>query len=331
MSVQGRNGRVLLNFCLVCGIWGSTFLAVKYAIDGIPPFVVTAGRYLTASVVLFGISRWKRESRLGARNLGVAAISGFLLSLANALVCYSETALPSGLVAVVIGSLPAWIILLDWQLFRGKAPRWGQVGGICLSLVGVAALTGGQSHHFDSRNLLIWVALISSIGIWAVGTLIQRSASLRGSLFQFSAVQSATGGMLIGITAAADQNLNLDWGQIPLLALLAVVYLALAGTVVASTSYVWLSQNADPRLVSTYALITPVVAVWLGWLLAGEEVTFSTLGNSVIVLAGVALIVLSGKFPSKLRQIGSSAAQVTTQRSAVIETVRPLAEVVSGS
>ena len=331
MSAQGRNGRVLLNFCLVCGIWGSTFLAVKYAIDGIPPFVVTAGRYLTASVVLFGISRWKRESRLGARNLGVAAISGFLLSLANALVCYSETALPSGLVAVVIGSLPAWIILLDWQLFRGKAPLWGQVGGICLSLVGVAALTGGQSHHFDSRNLLIWVALISSIGIWAMGTLIQRSASLGGSIFQFSAVQSMTGGLLIGMTAAGSQGLSFDWGQIPLLAIFAVIYLALAGTVVASTSYVWLSQNADPRLISTYALITPVVAVWLGWLLAGEEVTISTLGNSLIVLAGVALILLSGRFSCKFRRVVKTAPQVSPHRPTVVETVRPLAEVVSGS
>ncbi len=296
MSGRVQNWKVIRNFCCVCGIWGSTFLAVKYAIDGIPPFVVTSLRYLSASVVLCVIS-WKRsEKRLDADSVRLAMLSGFMLSLANALVCYSETSLPSGLVAVVIGSLPAWIILMDWRLFGGKPPAWIQVAGIALSLLGVGALTGSQSHHFDRSNLLVWIAVFASIAVWAMGTLIQRKATAaRGSIFLFSSVQTATGGLLIGATTAWDGSLFFNWQQIPLSAVLAMAYLALAGTVVAATSYVWLTQNADPRLVSTYALITPVVAVWLGWLFAGEVITVSTLVNSLIVITGVALIALSGK------------------------------------
>lgn len=291
----GRNSKIAINFCCICIIWGSTFLAVKYAIESIPPFVVTALRYVMASIALGLISRLRNENWLTAANLKLAAISGFLLSLGNALVCYSVTSLPTGLVAVVIGSLPAWIILFDWQLFRGKPPQWGQVAGIVLSLIGVGALTGSHSEHLDMRNLLVWLALFSSIGVWAIGTLIQRQASVRNSIFLFSSVQSLVGGLMIGATTAWDGSLAFPWEQVTTSSVLALAYLTLAGTVAAGTSYVWLSQNADPRLVSTYALITPVVAVWLGWLVVGEAVTASTLSNSMIVLIGVALIALSGK------------------------------------
>jgi drug/metabolite transporter (DMT)-like permease len=291
----GRNSKIALNFCCICLIWGSTFLAVKYAIETIPPFVVTAIRYVMASLALGLISRLRKESWLTAANLKLAAISGFLLSLGNALVCYSVTSLPTGLVAVVIGSLPAWIIVFDWQLFRGKPPQWGQVAGIVLSLIGVGALTSSHSEHLDMRNLLVWVALFSSIVVWAMGTLTQRQAAVPNSIFLFSSVQSLVGGLMIGATTAWDGSLTFPWDQISASSVLALLYLTLAGTVAAGTSYVWLSQNAEPRLVSTYALITPVVAVWLGWLVAGEAVTASTLSNSMIVLIGVALIAISGK------------------------------------
>ena len=294
MLNRAHNFKILLNFCCVCGIWGSTFLAVKYAIVGIPPFVVTALRYLLASLVLFAISRMRGESRLEGNHLRLATISGVLLSIGNALVCYSAVSLPTGLVAVVIGSLPAWIVLLDCLFFGGKAPLWTQLAGICLSLVGVGALTRSHSQHLETTSLLIWVALFSSVFVWALGTLFQRKAALGNSIFLFSAVQSVSGGLLIGVTTVWDHSLFFAWDQIPASAVLAVLYLALAGTVAAATSYVWLNQNADPRLVSTYALITPVVAVWLGWLFAGETITKATLANSLMVIAGVALIAFSG-------------------------------------
>lgn len=289
-----RRSQIALNFACLCLIWGSTFVAVKSAIHDIPPFVVTAIRYLTASLTLAAISRFRGENWLSPANLRLAAISGFLLSLGNGLVCYSVTSLPTGLVAVVIGSLPAWIILIDWQLFRGKPPQWGQVAGIVLALIGVGALTSSHSEHLDARNLLVWIALIASIGIWALGTLFQRQAVLKDSIFLFSSIQSLVGSVMIGATTAWDGSAFFDWTQVTWPAVVSVLYLALFGTVAAGTSYVWLSQNADARLVSTYALITPLVAVWLGWLVMGEHVTASTLTNSLVVIAGVALIVMSG-------------------------------------
>ena len=290
-----RNSRIAVNFCCICMIWGSTFLGVKVAIETIPPFVLTTLRYLIAGLALALISHVRKESWLTLANLRFAAISGFLLSLGNGLVCYSVMSLPTGLVAVVIGSLPAWIMLFDWQLFGGKPPQWGQVAGIALALIGVGALTSSHSEHLDMRNLLVWIALFVSIGVWAMGTLVQRQASVRDSIFLFSSVQALVGGLMIGAMTMCDGSIVFPWNQITATSLLALLYLAMAGTVAAGTSYVWLSQNAEPRLVSTYALITPVVAVWLGWLLAGEAVTSSTLSNSMIVLAGVALIVVSGK------------------------------------
>lgn len=294
MADSTRNWKILFNFCCICIIWGSTFLAVKVAITGIPPFVVTATRYLSASLILILISRLRREALLTWANVRLAAISGFLLTLGNALVCYSATSLPTGLVAVVIGSLPAWIIVLDWRLFRGKSPMLLQVIGILLSLVGVGALTSSHSQHFESAKALVWISLFCSILVWALGTLIQRRGDLGHSIFQFAAVQSLTGGLMIGAMTVWDGTAFIEWRQVPISAYLAVGYLTLAGTVAAATSYVWLTQNADSRVVSTYALITPVVAVWLGWMFAGETITVSTFSNSAIVIVGVSLIVFSG-------------------------------------
>ena len=292
-----RTQKLRIAFCFgfLCLVWGSTFLAVKQAIVGMPPFVVTTVRYLLAGMILFAISRVRKESWLTVGNLRLAAVSGFLLAFANALVGYSVTALPTGLVAIVIGSLPAWIIVLDWQFFKGRPPAWGQVIGIALALVGVGALTSGHSQHLELKNLTVWIALFSSIGIWALGTLLQRQATTKSSIFLFSGVQCMTGGLLIGATTINDGSLFLRWELVPMSAIVAVGYLLLVGTVAASTSYVWLNQNADPRFISTYALVTPVVAVWLGWLFAGEPVTSATLVNSLIVIAGVGMILIASR------------------------------------
>jgi hypothetical protein len=185
-----RNSKIAFNFCCICLIWGSTFLAVKYAIETIPPFVVTALRYVMASLVLAMISKMRKETWLTAANLRLAAISGFLLSLGNALVCYSVTSLPTGLVAVVIGSLPAWIILFDWQLFRGKPPQWGQVAGIVLSLIGVGALTSSHSEHLDMRNLLVCAVLVD----WGLGDGDAGSASSFGAGFDLPVLVGAVAG-----------------------------------------------------------------------------------------------------------------------------------------
>jgi drug/metabolite transporter (DMT)-like permease len=146
----------------------------------------------------------------------------------------------------------------------------------------------------EAANSLVWIALFSSVFIWALGTLFQRKAALGNSIFRFSAIQSLCGALLIGSTTVWDQSLFFAWERIPVSAVLALLYLSLAGTVAAATSYVWLNQNAEPRLVSTYALITPVVAVWLGWMFAGETITAATMGNSLIVIAGVGMIAFSG-------------------------------------
>jgi len=293
MPSSRLNPKILLCFCAICIIWGSTFLAMRQAVVTIPPFVVTALRYLLASLLLASVGRWRCEPMLTRPSLILAAVSGFLLAFANALVGYSVTTLPTGLVAVVIGSLPAWIILLDWGLFHGRPPGWGQVVGILVSLTGVGALTHSSLQALSVTGWVVWVALFTSILSWSLGTLLQRQSRQRGPLFTFTAVQCAVGGLLIGLMTLSQGDLSFRWDQISGTGVAAVAYLVLAGTVGASTAYVWLSQNADARLVSTYALITPVVAVWLGWLFAGEAVTSATLVQSVLVVAGIGLIVTS--------------------------------------
>ncbi len=283
--------QTFLNFASIYFIWGSTYLAIKYGLVAFPPLLLAGLRFVLASGLLFGIARLRGEPAMTRADLKLAGLSGTLLVIGNAGVCVAEGSLPSGLVAVVIGSMPAWITFLNARFFGGPRPRPRQIAGIALALVGIVLLTRAQPGEGGRFDPLAWGALAISIVSWAFGTLFQRRASGASGLFSFSGAQMGIGGVAVLVAwLATGEVASFRFAAVDATSVLSLFYLAIFGTVVAFTSYLWLNRHVDATLVSTYALVNPVVAIWLGWFVASENVSPSTFTFSLFVLAGIALV-----------------------------------------
>lgn len=296
MDTAVARWKIILNFACIYLVWGSTYLAIKYAIVGFPPFFMASVRFVFASLILYVMSRARREKPLHKVDFKIAALSGTLLVLANALVCLAETDLPSGLVAVVCGTLPIWIMLLNWQVFEGVPPQFRQVAGIFLSLVGIFLLTQSQAVAGSSGTLISWLALATATVSWAFGTLIQRKSSEKNSLFRFSSVQMSVGAVCMLVIWSVFEGVDSFKPEaVTFSSVMALIYLILFGSVAAFSSYLWLNRHGEPTIVSTYALVNPVVAIWLGWLFMSEPVTLTTVLFTLLVILGIYFVVMKKK------------------------------------
>ena len=270
-------------------IWGSTYLAIRFAIETIPPFLMAATRYLTAGALLYGWARLRGAPRPTLIHWRSAAIIGaFLLLVGNGGVVWAEQHVDSGLAALLISTEPLWIVLLVWQRTGRKRPDWRVMTGLALGFVGLVMLVRPGS---GSVNAMGAGALVLASLSWAWGSLYGQRAPLPASPLATTGMQMLAGGAwLLLASTLTGEPARFTLAAVSTKSLLAVGYLILFGAIVAFTAYVWLMRVAPPVLVSTYAYVNPVVAVFLGWLFAGEPLTGLTLGAAAVILTGVALI-----------------------------------------
>jgi drug/metabolite transporter (DMT)-like permease len=294
--------RVIANFFLVYLIWGSTYLAIKVGVADFPPLYLAALRFLMAGILLFGIGKLRREAALSPPDRNIAILSGSLLVCANGMVCVAETWLSSGLAAMIIGTIPAWISLIHWRFFGGGRPGLKQLAGILIAICGIAFLAGSDTQGSEAHRYLGILALLSSVILWSFGTLTQRKSGNLRNVFTFSGTQLGVGCFLLFALALAFEGpralLQLHVGP---RSLFAFFYLVIFGSVVAFSSYLWLSRNVNPTKVSTYAVVNPLVAVWLGWIFAGESLTIGTLVSSILIICGIYFVI----FDRPLRKVRS--------------------------
>lgn len=291
--------KILFNFFSIYVIWGSTYLGIKFAIESFPPFLLAALRYLLAGLILFAWGCVRREPWITRRQLAIASLSGFLLVMANALVCFAEERLATGIIAIVIGTMPGWIMLLNWKFFDRVKPTLRQAGGLVVALVGITLLSKNELSSGANGSVISWLAIGISMLSWALGTLIQRRSGPTDSFFLYSSAQLGMGGcVLLLILQFFPGTASIDLATITPVALSAFVYLTLFGSVVAFTSYLWLSRRVSPTIVSTYALVNPVVALFLGVVFANETVSLKTLFYSVFIVCGLYFVLIKKKEPS---------------------------------
>ncbi len=295
LSTPSRTS-IILNFLSVYIVWGSTYLAIKYAVLSFPPLLMSSMRFFLAALVMFAIGKIRKEEKLLPGDKKIAGISGMLLVLGNGFVCIAEMTIPSGFAAIIIGTTPIFVMLLNWFFFEKSIPQIRQVFGILISLAGIVMLTKGDMSSADSTQLvgvgLLGIAILS----WAVGTLMQRKAGKLRNIFTFSGYQLLIGSFLVGILGATRGELaQFDVSKITSTGVLAVLYLIFFGSAVAYSSYVWLSRNVEPSKVTTYAVVNPVVAVWLGWAIADEHVDLNTMLYSLVVLVGLYFVIFKPK------------------------------------
>lgn len=293
-----------LAFAAVYLIWGSTYLAIRFAIETMPPFLMAGVRFLVAGVPLYLWARWRGEARPTAANWKAAAMVGGLLLLGgNGLVSWAELRVASGPTALLVSTIPLFVVLLEWlgpkSVRIGRPTRLVAIG-ITTGLAGIVALVGPAEilgQGIDPIGALVLVAAALS---WAFGSTVSRRLSLPTSPILGTAMQMIAGGaLLVAAGALVGEIPRLDLAAVSTRSLLALAYLIVFGSVVAFTAYVYLLQNVAVSKVSTYAYVNPVVALLLGWALAGESLSLRTLLATVMILGAVVLITSQRRSPAR--------------------------------
>jgi len=292
---------ILLGFSAIYLIWGSTYLALAVALHDIPPFALMGTRSLVGGLILLAYSKARPQANGPAKSWLRATICGVLFFLGcHGVLAYAEQRVPSGLAAVMLATIPFWIIAGRSMLGRTDLPL---ARTLLLMLPGVAgvllvawrSIEGPAALHL-SDILLLMMASAS----WALGTIIAEGNGNEDSSVAFSGKELVAGGAALLLFSACRGEMIPAISDISLLPLLGWGYLTLAGTVVAFGSYIWLLRKVPPTLVATYTFVNPVIAVLLGSTLLGEPITVATVIGGLLVLASVAgLLLANRKFDQK--------------------------------
>jgi drug/metabolite transporter (DMT)-like permease len=284
--------KTIINLGIVYIVWGSTFLGVKYAIEVVPPLMVSTIRFLIGGGLLFLFCTLRGYPLPSWRQARSAAWIGMLLSgFGNSAVAYALRFMPSGLVALLVATLPVWMSVLDFYFFSKQKPSKLTALGLVIGLLGMCILL----NPFDvtgNRDVSLWPAFLVFGGsvAWAWGSLQAPYLDTPPQL-QATAIQMIAGGVVaLTLSLLTEPQGIASLSQMNTQTYVAIGYLMLMGSFVGYNSYVWLINNAPPALVSTYAYVNPVVAILLGWLLMGETLSLRTLEASAVVLVGVVLI-----------------------------------------
>jgi len=291
---MARNDRLTLIAALaaVYVVWGSTYLAIRYAIETIPPFLMASVRFLLAGLALVLWSRSRGAAWPTAVQWRTAAIVGSLLLLGgNGGVVWAEQSVPSSLVALVVAAVPLFTAIFEWLQPGGRRPDGATGLGLVAGFVGVALLLNPGARDAARVDVLGAAALLGAALSWSAGSIYSRRARGADSPLMAAGANMLLGGAGLAVAAAVTGELAaLHTSAITLRSVLALVYLILFGSLVGFTAYTWLLRNTTPARATTYAYVNPVVAIVLGWAVAGEPLTPRILIGAAIILAGVITI-----------------------------------------
>lgn len=288
--------KIALGFASVYVLWGSTYLAIRFAVATLPPFFMAGTRHLVAGALLYAVMRARGAPKPTLVNWKSATVLGALLLLGgNGLVSAAEQTVPSGITALLVAAVPFWMVLLN-ALDQRKAPRVSVLAGLLLGVVGLAVLvfpTGGRApDHVDPSGIAM---LLAGTLAWGVGSLYAPRAAMPASTFLGIGMEMLAGGLLLWIAGfATGEGTALHLAAITPKSLLALGYLVIFGSLLGFSSYVWLLKVTTPARASTYAFVNPVIAVLLGWAFAGEPITPRVAVAGGIIVAAVCLILYFG-------------------------------------
>jgi drug/metabolite transporter (DMT)-like permease len=287
---DSRSPLVWVTLPIVYVVWGSTYLGIHFVVQTMPPLISAGLRFIAAAVVLGAvlvILRGPSVLRVPWRRLGTAALVGMLLLTGgNGMVGIAEQHISSGLAALLVASVPLWLVVFRWV--TGDRPAAATVGGVLVGFGGLALLTltrGGGSG--DATGVA--VILLASLS-WSIGSFLSSRLSMPENPFAASVYEMAAGGLAL-LAAGFGRGETLHLGAVSRASWLGLAYLILFGSLVAFTSYVWLLGNAPISLVGTYAYVNPAVAVLLGVAFAGEHASWAILAGGLIIILGVGLVV----------------------------------------
>ncbi|HMH85761.1 MAG TPA: EamA family transporter [Gemmatimonadaceae bacterium] len=296
--MNGKRGhasraQIVAAFASIYVIWGSTYLAIRYAVETIPPFIMGGVRFLISGAMLYLWARSRgapKPTRLHWRNAIIAG--GFLLLGGNGAVVWAEQFVPSGLTALLVSILPFWLVIIEWIRPPRRRPSAAVLVGLVLGFVGIIVLVGPSDvgGHGDVMPLGALVLILGSLS-WAIGSFWSRDAQLPESGLLTTGMEMVGGGVLLLVVGTlAGEFSRLDIHGISNASAFGLLYLITFGSMLGFTSYIWLLDKVSPARLGTYAYVNPIVAVLLGWAIAGERLSIRTGVAAAIVICAVALI-----------------------------------------
>ena len=293
-KVDGMKSRIWVALIAIYLAWGSTYLAIHFAVESIPPFFMTGVRFLVAGLILYTWRRLAGDPAPTRAQWRSGAIIGNLLLVGGiGGVTWAEQYVPSGISALLISATPLWIVLIEALRPGGSRPTWLTTTGVVIGLVGISILidpvkTTGQQHGY---NLLGVAALLLAALSWSIGSIYSRGANLPKSGLLGNGMEllaGSAGSFLLGLVTGEAGRLNI--AAITLRSVAGLAYLIVVGSLIGFVCYTWLLRVAPTTLVVTYAYVNPLVAVILGSLLAQEVLTPRVLIATPLILAAVVLI-----------------------------------------
>jgi drug/metabolite transporter (DMT)-like permease len=284
--------RLYAAFAAVWVLWGSTYLAIRIALEALPPLLMAGTRFLVAGSILYA---WAATTKAPRPKLiewrSAAIVGGLLLFVGNGGVVLSEQRIPSSLAALLVSGTPMWMTLLDW-VRHGKRPEPTTVIGLVLGVVGVAILVAPA--EIDPTGAVDSIGAILVLGAslaWAVGSMYSRTAPLPASPIRATGMEMLAGGaFLVAAGLVHGEAGALAYSTVTARAAAALFYLVVAGSLAGFTSYIYLLKHTTPARATTYAYVNPAVAVLLGWAIADEPITQRVLIAGCVIVCALVLI-----------------------------------------
>lgn len=296
MSRSPNKFSVVFALLMVYIFWGGTYLGIKLATKTIPPFLMAGSRFFCAGTLMYIYARMKGAPRPSRQNLTAAFYVAFLLLLlGNGSVTFASRFVASNISAIIVATVPMWLILLNWIFVTKKPPSLGVVLGILIGLIGIGILVFGASTGPSKTIDPLGIALLLFATIsWAIGSLYSKFAKLPDNTVLSIAIQMLCAGVqFYTVSILSGEYKSFSFADITASSAWGFCYLVFLGSIVGYSAYIWLMKNVEPAIVSTYAFVNPVVAVFVGWLFLRETLSESALTGSAIIVVAVVIITLS--------------------------------------
>lgn len=274
-------------------IWGTTYLAITFAIKSLPPFISGVARFGLAGLLMYAWLRARNPRPFAAVSIPMMALTGILLSgIGNGFVLVAQQGIPSGIAALIVAAVPVLVLIFDWAFFSKRAPTKQALLGTAVAIAGVVTIVmHTRTLSGNAHPLYLLAMVVATIG-WSLGTLVQKRSANPATVLNFTCGQMLFGAAFqLLMSLVTGEWPRFDPAAITLPGVIAIAYLVVFGSIVGLNCYLWLLTRVPAPKVATYALVNPVVAVFLGAVVLGERVTPLALSAAVLVLIGVALIV----------------------------------------
>jgi drug/metabolite transporter (DMT)-like permease len=292
------NIKIAAAFAAIYIIWGTTFLAIRFALETIPPFMMAGLRFTIAGLLLFAWSYYRYSVKISLSDLKLPVITGLLMILVgHGSLAWAEQYISSGYAALLCSAIPVWMVLMGWIQSRSDRPDKFTVVGIVLGISGVALLSGtGEEFSISttasSGTVIASIIFLVGSGLfWAYGSIKSRKFNKEIPLLYSVSIQILAGGTaLLLLSLLRGEAAETSMANFSIASVASLLYLIFLGTLLGYSSYVWLLKVSSPAKVGTYAFFNPLVAVFLGWIIADEPITSVMIFGAAAILVSVLLI-----------------------------------------